>query len=381
MKIAIVHDYFIQMGGAEKVAEELQSIFPSSTMVTTVDIHRRPGTVTSWMQYLPITEKNHRLFFLLFPFAVATLDLTEYDLIISSSSGYAKGIKKRKDAVHICYCHTPMRWVWRYSEYAERESFGSLTKSVLPFLLSLLKKWDIAAAKRPDFYIANSNVVADRILKFYGRESIVIPPPIDTERFAGEEPEQDFYLVLSRLASYKRLDLAVEACKRLGRRLVVIGDGPGRQELEKMAGSNTQFLGRQEDSVVADYARRCKALIFPGEEDFGMTPVEINAAGRPVIALRAGGATETVVEGRTGVFFDKQNPESLMAAIENFESMAWDRQEIINHAKQFGREIFASSVRQFVQSLAIAPAVQRAKSDTVRANAFLGNPASVTAEQ
>ena len=163
MKIAIVHDYFIQMGGAEKVAEEFHSIFPSSTMVTTVDIHQRQGTVTSWMQYLPITEKNHRLFFLLFPLAVETLDLTAYDLIISSSSGYAKGIKKRQDAVHICYCHTPMRWVWRYSEYAERESFGAMTRWVLPFLLFLLKKWDLAAARRPDHYIANSKVVADRI--------------------------------------------------------------------------------------------------------------------------------------------------------------------------------------------------------------------------
>lgn len=380
MKIAIVHDYFIQMGGAEKVAQELQAIFPSSTMVTTVDIHRTPGTVTSWMQYLPITERNHRLFFLLFPFAVKALDLTAYDLIISSSSGYAKGIKKRKDATHICYCHTPMRWVWRYSEYAERESFGIVTRSVLPVLLSLLKKWDLAASKRPDYYIANSNVVADRIKAFYGRESTVISPPIDTARFAGEEPEGDFYLILSRLAAYKRIDLAVEACKRLGRKLVVIGDGPARRDLELLAGPNTQFLGRQEDEVVADHARRCKALIFPGEEDFGMTPIEINAAGRPVIAIRAGGATETVVEGRTGVFFDQQTPESLMAAIQEFELMTWDRQHLIDHARQFGREVFSSSIKQFVQSLAPAAAAIRAKSDTGRTSVYLPGTVSVVAE-
>ena len=380
MKIAIVHDYFIQMGGAEKVAEELHAIFPSSTMITTVDIRRTPGTVTSWMRYLPITERNHRLFFLLFPLAVETLDLTAYDLIISSSSGYAKGIKKRKDAVHICYCHTPMRWVWRYAEYAKRESFGAVTRSILPLLLSLLKKWDLAAAKRPDYYIANSNVVADRIRNFYGRESIVIPPPIDTGRFAGEGPDGDFYLILSRLASYKRLDLAVEACKRLDRPLIVIGDGPARRELESIAGPKTHFLGRQVDQVVADYARSCKALLFPGEEDFGMTPVEINAAGRPVIAFRAGGATETVVEGRTGVFFDQQSPESLMSAIQNFELLSWDRRELINHAEQFSREVFASTMRQFVDSIAPATATKRARSDKIRSSVFLSDTVSISVE-
>ncbi len=380
MKIAIVHDYFIQMGGAEKVAEELHAIFPSSTMITTVDIRRTPGTVTSWMRYLPITERNHRLFFLLFPLAVETLDLTEYDLIISSSSGYAKGIKKRKDAVHICYCHTPMRWVWRYAEYAERENFGALTGSVLPLLLSLLKKWDLVAATRPDYYIANSNVVAERIRSFYGRESVVIPPPIDTARFAGVGPDGDFYLILSRLASYKRLDIAIEACKQLDRRLIVIGDGPARDDLELIAGPKTQFLGRQEDQVVAEYARSCKALIFPGEEDFGMTPVEINAAGRPVIAFKGGGATETVIEGKTGVFFDQQTPDSLKTAIQNFELMSWDRQELIKHAMQFGREVFSSSMRQFVDSVALGAEQKRAISGKVRSSVFLSDTASAVTE-
>ena len=380
MKIAIVHDYFIQMGGAEKVAEELHAIFPSSTMITTVDIRERPRTVTSWMQYLPITERNHRLFFLLYPLAVETLDLTPYDLIISSSSGYAKGIRKRNDAVHICYCHTPMRWVWRYADYAKRENFGRFSQSVLPTLLSLLKKWDLAASRRPDYYIANSSVVADRIRTFYGRESIVIPPPIDTARFDGEEPGEDFYLILSRLAPYKRLDLAVEACKRLDRRLIVIGDGPARGELELMAGPKTEFLGRQDDEVVARYARRCKALIFPGEEDFGMTPVEINAAGRPVIAFRGGGAAETVVEGTTGVFFDQQNPESLMAAIEEFDLMSWDRQELINHSKLFSREVFASSMRHFVDRLVPATAERRAKPSKIRSSILLSDATSAVPE-
>ena len=351
MKIAIVHDYFIQQGGAEKVAEELHAMFPSSTLVTTVDIHKTPGIVTSWLRHLRITEKNHRLFFLLYPLAVETLDLTEYDLIISSSSGYAKGVRKRKDAIHICYCHTPMRWVWRFGAYAERESFGGITKRILPSLLAILKRWDLAASRRPDYYIANSRVVADRIAQHYGRESVVISPPIDTKRFKEAGTDGDFYLILSRLAPYKRLDLAVEACKRLGRRLVVIGDGPARLDLERIAGPRTEFLGRVDDEVVAEYASRCKALVFPGEEDFGMTPLEINAAGRPVIAFRAGGATETVIENTTGVFFDEQEPESLMSAIEDFERRFWDRDVIRKHAENFGREVFVSSIVQFVESV------------------------------
>ena len=357
MKIAIVHDYFIQQGGAEKVADELHAMFPSSTLVTTVDIHGRPGIVTSWLRHLPITEKNHRLFFLLYPLAVETIDLTEYDLIITSSSGYAKGVRTRKDAIHICYCHTPMRWVWRYGAYAERESFGAVTSLILPPLLALLKRWDLAASRRPDYYIANSQVVADRIKRFYGRDSVVIPPPIDTTRFAGSDTDGDFYLILSRLASYKRLDLAVEACNRLGRRLVVIGDGPARGELEKIAGPLTEFLGRADDDVVAEYAGRCKALMFPGEEDFGMTPLEINAAGRPVIAYRAGGATETVIENKTGMFFDKQEPQYLMSAIEDFERVSWDRDFIRKHAESFDIKVFAASIGRFVESVLAASTV------------------------
>lgn len=348
MKIAIVHDYFIQMGGAEKVADQLHALFPTADLVTTVDIHKRPGVVTSWMQHLPITEKNHRALFLLFPLAVETLDLRAYDLIISSSSGYAKGVRTRPDAVHICYCHTPMRWVWRYAEYAERESFNPVVRAVLPALLAILKRWDIAASRRPDHYIANSNVVADRIRRFYGRESTVIHPPIDTERFAGTERQEDFYLILSRLAAYKRLDIAVEACRRLGKKLVIIGDGPARRELEALGGPTTQFLGRQDDETVASYARRCRALIFPGEEDFGMTPLEINSAGRPVIAFRGGGAEETVIEGKTGLFFDEQTPESVMDALARFESIKWEHETLIEHSRKFGLEVFASAFLNFV---------------------------------
>jgi glycosyltransferase involved in cell wall biosynthesis len=360
VKIAIVHDYFIQLGGAEKVAEELHRMFPGSTMITTVDIHGR-ASVKSWMQRLPINQNNHRLFFPLFPLAVETLDLREYDLIISSTSGYAKGIRKRSDAIHVCYCHTPMRWVWRYDDYSERESFGRATRMMLRPILNLLKKWDTVAATRPDYYIANSAVVADRIRRFYGRESVVIPPPIDTDRFAGQTEEGDYYLILSRLTHYKRLDLAVEACRELDRRLVVIGDGPARPDLERLAGPRTEFLGRADDKVVSAYARNCRALIFPGEEDFGMTPLEINAAGRPVVAFRRGGAVETVVEGETGVFFDAQTPLSVASAIVDLEARAWNPDIMRAHAMKFSRNVFAGSVTSLISDILDCRATSRVK--------------------
>lgn len=353
-RIAVVHDYFIQMGGAEKVAEEFHAMFPDSDLHSTVDRRRMPGK-SSWLQRLPVNEKNHRLFFLAYPFAVESMDLSDYDLILSSSSGYAKGVSKKKGAVHVCYCHTPMRWVWRFDSYAEREQFGGFTRRMLPLALAGLKQWDLRAAKQPDYYIANSNTVAERIKKFYGRESIVIPPPIDVDRFTPEDHDEDYFLVLSRLASYKRIDVAVEAFKKLDLPLVIIGDGPDRARLEKMAGPKTKFLGRQPDEVVNRYAARCRGLIFPGEEDFGMVPLEINAAGRPVIAYRAGGATETVVDRRTGVFFDVQTPDALASAVENFQEIAWDKDFLRNHAMRFDRSVFENRVKTFLKKVAPMP--------------------------
>ncbi len=355
-KIAIVHDYFIQEGGAEKVADQLQRMFPEARMFTTVSKRDSNGSgqpaVTSWMQKLPVTRKNHRYYFLLYPFAVESLDLTEYDIIITSTSGYAKGVRKREDAIHICYCHTPMRWVWLYDHYAKRENFGRFKRGVLPLLLKGLRIWDLKASQRPDHYIANSRFVAERIRQFYGREATVIPPPIDVNRFKTGGPQMDFYLILSRLVSYKRLDIAIEACKRLDRELVVIGDGAARADLERIAGEKTVFLGHQPDEVVNKYASQCRALIFPGEEDFGMTPLEINAAGRPVIAFKSGGAIETVIHGRTGMFFEEQNAESLSDAIMAFEEREWDPEVLRNHAREFDSSVFEERILGFVSRVA-----------------------------
>jgi glycosyltransferase involved in cell wall biosynthesis len=358
-KIALVHDYFIQMGGAERVAIAMHDSFPSAPIYTTVALqHRLPKELrsadirTSMMQFLPGIEQRFRQYFMLYPFAVENFDLSSYDLIFSSSSGYAKGVRRRRDAIHVCYCHTPMRWVWRYEDYVARERFGGVTRSTLPLFMWGLKKWDLRAAQQPDFYIANSQIVADRIRQVYGRDASVIPPPIQVDRFTPSDVVDDYYLVLSRLVPYKRIDLAIEACKRLDRRLVIIGDGPDRARLEQLAGPKTEFLGRQSDQSVNRYASRCRALLFPGEEDFGMVPLEVNASGRPVIAYRGGGAVETVVDGVTGLFFDKPDSASLVSAIEDFESRSWRKEAFREHAEKFDEKVFAYRVLQFLGSVA-----------------------------
>lgn len=358
-RMALVHDYFIQMGGAERVAEVFHQMFPTAPLYTTVALEHRltpalrnAAIHTSFMQRMPAIESKFRHYFLLYPWAIERLDLSAYDLILSSSSGYGKGVHRARNAVHVCYCHTPMRWVWRYDDYAAREGFGTLSRVALPAMLSGLRWWDRRASRQPDYYLANSNVVAERIRQIYQRDAVVIPPPIDVERFQPSHEQDDYFLILSRLVPYKRIDLAVVACTRMNKRLIVIGDGPDRQRLEAMAGKTVQFLGRQPDHVVNQYASRCRALLFPGEEDFGMVPLEINAAGRPVIAFRAGGALETVREGSTGIFFDHPTDESLATALEAFEDYEWKPQQLRQHAEQFSAPIFAQRISAFLAQVA-----------------------------
>ena len=358
-KIALVHDYFIQLGGAERVVEAIHDSFPSAPVYTTAALPqslpkrlRSADIRTSPMQKLPSLDRRFRHYFMLYPLAVEHFDLSRYDLIFSSSSGYAKGVRRRRNAVHVCYCYTPMRWVWRYEDYVAREGFGTGVRAFLPMLLWGLRKWDLRASERPNYYITSSHVVAERIKKIYRREAHVIPPPIEVNRFHMSNDIEDYYLILSRLMPYKRIDLAIEACKRLNRRLIIIGDGPDRARLAKMADDRIEFLGRQPDGVVNYYLARSRALLFPGEEDFGMAPLEANAAGRPVIAYRGGGASETVVDGKTGVFFDQPNSRGLANAIEQFESMAWSQLLLRRHAEKFDRNVFAFRVLQFLGSVA-----------------------------
>jgi len=355
MKVAVVHDYFTQLGGAEKVAEELIRMLPGADLHATVALPEcmPPGLMgvpvkTSWMQNLPGMRRYYRLYFLLYPLALPSLDLSGYDLVLSSSSGYAKGVRTNRDAIHVCYCHTPMRWAWSFENYSAREGMGAAKRLLLPHLVRGLRQWDVGASRQPDHFIANSETVAARILRAYGRIAEVIHPPIDVERFRPTQEQGDYYIVLARLVSYKRIDLAVQACNLLGRRLLIIGDGPDRARLMTNAGPTISFLGLLSNAAVEHHAARCRALIFPGEEDFGMAPLEIAAAGRPTIAYRAGGAVETIIDGVTGIFFDRQEPEDLAEAIARFERIDWNPAVLRRHAESFGTNVFQARFRIFL---------------------------------
>jgi glycosyltransferase involved in cell wall biosynthesis len=383
MRIAVVHDYFTQLGGAEKVAEELYRMLPGPSLFATVALPEcMPPQLndvlvnTSWMQNLPNIHKYYRFYFLLYPLAVSSMNLTDYDLVVSSSSSYAKGVRTGHDSIHVCYCHTPMRWAWSYESYSSRESFGLVQRTLLPILIRGLKHWDECASRQPDHFVANSKVVAERIRRAYGRCAEVIHPPINIDRFQMSMEREDYYVVLSRLVSYKRIDLAVQACTERRRKLLVIGHGPDRQRLESIAGPSVKFLGRVPDNDVEYHVSRCRALIFPGEEDFGMAPLEVAAAGRPTIAYRAGGAAETIIENVTGIFFDRQTAECLGDSIERFERQEWCSDVIRRHSEKFSVEIFQDRFRSFFRRIGTPVDIPDSRSAVSFAEAFEGERAS-----
>jgi glycosyltransferase involved in cell wall biosynthesis len=358
MKVAIVHDYLNQAGGAERVVAAMHRLYPEAPIYTTIADPRvvealMPGADvrTTWMQRLPGIDRHFRKYFLLYPRAIEGLDLSGYDVVLSSSSAYAKGARTRPGTVHICYCHTPMRFAWNFEGYAERERWGSMTRRILPPLIARVRRWDLRTADRPTVYVANSSIVARRIEEHYGRQATVIPPPVEVSRFTPSPITDGPYLIVSRLVAYKRIDLAVEAFTRLNRPLVVIGDGPARASLERIAGPSVQFLGRVNDAEVSAALTACRAVIFPGEEDFGIVPLEANAAGRPVIAFEGGGALDTVVPGRTGLFFPAPTAESLMAAVLRSEQVTWDPGELRAHAEGFREAVFADRISALVTTL------------------------------
>jgi len=356
-KVAIVPDWLNQRGGAERVVAVLHTMFPDAPIYTSMmdPDELWPELIgadirTSWMQKLPGLKKHFKKYLMLYPKAFESIDLSDYDIVISVSSAFSKGIKTRKDSIHICYCCTPMRFVWDYDNYVKRERFGKAIRLTLPFFISLLKKWDIKTANRPHKYVAISSVVANRIKQYYGKEASIIFPPVNVDRFLCENPDGDYYLVVSRLNPYKRIDLAVSAFNELGLPLVIVGDGPDRRTLETMAKSNIHFTGRINDEQLKQYYGSCRALIFPGTEDFGITPIEANASGRPVIAYKAGGVLDTIVEGLNGVFFFCQTPEALIEAIYSHQSIFWDKQKIRQHARKFGVSRFKQEFLEFIQN-------------------------------
>lgn len=359
MKVAIVHDWLTNMGGAEQVVINMKKCYKDAPIYTSLytpdnlsDELKNIDVRTSCLQKKNKKHINHKKYYPLMPTAFERFDLNEYDVVISSSSCCAKGVITKPHSVHICYCHTPMRYAWdKRDEYME--GMGKLKKKLIRMLLHYMRIWDVVSSARVDYFIANSNEVKTRIQKHYKRDAIVINPPVRCKFFDISNTDGDYYLVLSRLVGYKRFDLAVKACKELNKKLVVIGEGPERANLEKMAegSSNITFLGRQSDEMVKKYMSECKALLFPGEEDFGIVPVEVQACGRPVIAYGKGGVLDSVIDGKTGIFFYNQTVEDLKTAIQKLENTKFDKQEIRKHAMQFDEEEFRKQLTEFVEKV------------------------------
>lgn len=357
MKVAIVHDYLNQMGGAEKVLEVLCELFPEAPVYTLLadkskisETLRNVDIRESFISRLPFVKKHYKKYLALFPIAIEQFDFSEYDLVLSSSSAFAKGIITKPGTKHICYCYTPMRYSWDlYHRYLKEDGPGGLYAKVLPFLLHYIRMWDKVSVDRVDDYIAISKNVQRRIEKYYRRESVVIYPHVNLGNFfINPQGPDDYFLVVSRLLPYKRVDIVIEAFNELKLPLVVIGDGYDRKRLEKMAGSTIQFLGYQSDEIIANYYSKCEAFLFAGEEDFGITPVEAQASGRPVIAYGAGGALETVIDGQTGLFFKDQTKEAIIDSINRFNSMHFDAESIRNQALKFDREVLKKNLLTYI---------------------------------
>jgi glycosyltransferase involved in cell wall biosynthesis len=355
MKVALVHDYLNQMGGAERVLLALHELYPAAPIFTSIydpkrldPAFRQLDIRSSFMQRLPLVSKHHQPFLMLYPLAFERLDLREYDLILSSSSAFAKGVVSRPGALHICYCHTPMRWAWSYQDYIERETLASPVRAVLPFFIRRLRQWDQATARRVDHFIANSPVVAERIATCYQHEATIIPPPVVTAKYSISPTQEAYFLVVSRLIPYKRIDIAIEACNQLRLPLKVIGAGRDRARLERLAGPTIEFLGWLPDELVQHYLARCQALIHPGAEDFGLTPLEAQASGRPVIAYGAGGALTSVIDGVTGLFFHERSPSALAQVLTSFKSDQFDPLVIRRHAEAFDIARFQRRIAEFI---------------------------------
>jgi glycosyltransferase involved in cell wall biosynthesis len=360
MKTALVHDWLTNLAGAERVLIAFHELYPDAPIYTSVyfeeifpelagtDVH------VSFLQKLPFLNRKHQAVPFLRTVAFERFDLSGYDVVLSSSHAEAKGVMTGSETLHICYCHTPTRYYWSgYQQYFDEPGFSflnPLVRAVMPFMVNRMRIWDRCAADRVDLFVCNSQYVARRIKKYYRRDAVVIPPPVKTGKLHISDDIQDYFLLTGRLIPYKRADIVVQAFNELGLPLKIVGTGTEMEALMKLARPNVQFLGRVPDEELWDLYSHCLAFLFPQEEDFGITPLEAMAAGRPVIAYRAGGALETVVEGKTGIFFDRQDPQSIMDAVRSIELDRFDPEKIREHAQKFDESVFKERIEKYVSS-------------------------------
>ena len=378
MKIAVIHEWLVNYAGSERVLEQVVKLYPEADIFCQVDFLTdnergfilNKKTKTSLIQNLPFAKKRYRDYLPLMPFAVRRFDVSGYDVIVSNSHSVAKGVKKTPGQLQICYCHTPMRYAWDLREqYLNETGLNSGIKgAAVKSVLTRLRNWDYNTAQQVDHFIANSHYIRDRIRRAYGREATVIYPPVDVHSFHLHEKKDKYFLSVSRMVPYKKMDLIVEAFSRTGLPLVVIGDGPDFVKVKSMAGKNIEFLGFQNENVLKGYMQKARAFIFAAEEDFGIVPVEAQACGTPVIAFGRGGVTETViplkssgfgVQGSgfrdltpsTGLFFYEQTPAALVEALKRFEAVEdkFDPREIRKNAERFSIERFRREFREFVE--------------------------------
>jgi len=359
MKIAIVHDFLLKKGGAERVVKVLADMFPDAPIYCLLydekavgDVFPRERVKPSFLQSYPsFIRKRHRFLIGKIPRAVEEFNFEGFDLVISSNTAFAHGIIVPVDTKHICYCHSPMRYAWDWTnEYKKENNIRGLKNVLYSVLLKKLREWDRVSSDRPDLYLANSKNVQGRIKKYYSLDSEVVFPPVDVDKFDICESNEGYFLIVSTLTPYKRIDLAVHLFNKIGRPLVIIGDGSHRKYLESIAGDNIDFLGFKDDDSLKEYMENCRAFIFPGEDDFGMTPVEAMSAGKPVLAFAKGGALETVVSGKSGEFFFEENVEAMEDGLARlmYNEKFYDAFEIKKHAEQFSREVFEKRIRDMI---------------------------------
>jgi glycosyltransferase involved in cell wall biosynthesis len=359
MKIAIVQEWLVSVGGSDKVVKAISEVFPEADIYTLVADQKTCEELgfdysrikTSFIQRLPFGRTRHRMYLPLMPFAVEQFDLRDYDIIISSSHAVAKGVLTKASQLHICYCHSPVRYAWDlYHEYIHDAGLQKGLKGfIAKYILHRLRQWDMLSSFRVDHFISNSDYIAKRIKKIYNRDAVTVYPNIDVNRFELCPEKDDYYLASSRLVGYKKIDLIVEAFNKMpGKKLTVIGDGPDFKKIAKIAGNNITMLGYQPFEELKKKMQKAKALIFAADEDFGMIPVEAQACGTPVIAFGKGGSLETVKKDETGLFFYEQTAEAIIEAVAMFEKQQFDCATIRKHAEQFSEERFKQEIKNFV---------------------------------